>query len=258
MSPKEFKSRVCCWISICVLVLLFSHIVLAQASSPSGKPIFGGQQSQDSSVVVEFAKVLQEEEKSHREYLERLYTRTEWFLGILIAVGIGIIGYAQFKTRKDVEEAVNARFTAIVNKGIQRRITKLTDQLNEFEQILNSLRDDARDVRLLAADTRSLVENKPAEAESEMKAKIQEESIRQVSVPPLDKDELEILGAIGKSKYSLRTDGGIIQEAAMKGIDADRTIRSLRSLTQKEFIGETRGKSGGIRWYITETGRKLL
>jgi TolA-binding protein len=268
MTSRKIKVHKHARISVCALAFLFGAVAPAQVSSAHSDAASTTHQSSESSVITEYAKFLQDEDKAHREYLEKLYTVTSGVLGVLVAVGVAVIGYAQFKTRKDVEDAVNARFNVTVDREIRLRVTTLSNQLTEFQQTLDNLRDDARetkktlqDVRLLAADTRSLVEDKPAEPsqdEPEARSEIREGPVIEEPTSPLNEDENEILRAIGESRYSLRTKSGVIQEAARKGVDAERTRHSFQTLTRKGYIGMTLGKTGGERWYVTEAGRKML
>jgi prefoldin subunit 5 len=253
---------------ICALGLLSNHNAPAQRSVVPAGAATKDRQSPESSVITEYSKFLQDEDKAHRDYLEKLYTTTSGILAFLVAVGVGVVGYAQFKTRKDVEEAVKVRFDATVDLEIRRRIERLTARLKQFDQTLANLRDEAedtkktlQDLRSLATDTRSLAEKKPPEPpedETSRQAVSKDGETLEAPASSLSKDETEILKAIGNSRYSLRTQTGVIQEAAKQGVGADSVIRSMDVLTQRGYIGKTLGKTGGERWYVTEAGRRVL
>lgn len=240
--------------------------LIGQHAFSQATPDPGRSRPAESSVLADYTKFLQDEDKAHREYLQTLYTVTSSTLAFLVAVGAAVIGYAQFKTRKDVEDAVNAKFNDAVDREIRRRMSEITNQLNEFESRLEKLRKDAQqteltlsDVRGLATDTRALVENKPAEPSVDSWSQFaRNDADAMIPRDGINEEERQVLSAIGNSRYSLRTVNGVIQEVSAKGIDADGTVRSIDALSKKGYVDRTLGKKGGERWYVTEEGRRLL
>ena len=112
------------------IVLLLCALGVANAqptSSALGLPP-AMQAGTDPPALLEYARFLREEEKLHREYLEKLYTTTVVVLGALITLGLGLIGFLQFKTKKDVREAVDAQFKATVDRDLRDAVNQFRDQ----------------------------------------------------------------------------------------------------------------------------------
>jgi hypothetical protein len=150
-------TQMCGLSRICVCILLFCDTGLAQ-QSPSGlaqqsasptKAPTGGQVFQDSSPFLEYAKFVREEEHAHREYLETLYTRTSVVLGVLIGLGVALIGFLQFKTKRDVRKAVNAVFHETVGEEVQSRMEQFRKDLIEVGKGQRFLTEDVRGVTAL-------------------------------------------------------------------------------------------------------------
>lgn len=220
-------------------------------------------------MILKYVEFLREEEKSHREYLEKLYTTTSVVLGVLVTVGVGLIGFLQFKTKKDVKEAVDARFHQTVDQEFRRSMEEFKIQLSAaMEQINRDVDQRVEEVvagatqrfqELLFAAVPSQVEvsdSVPAQAEGPDKVGGSPEETRSLPVPPdLSDEEREILNLMDHSKFSFRSFSGLAGESQM----SRHTVRgAIDSLTKKGLLGKTLGKKGGDRWFITEAGRKYL
>jgi hypothetical protein len=187
--------------------------------------------------MMEYAKFLREEEEAHRQYLERLYT-------ITILVLVGLLGFLHFKTKKDVAQAVDAQFQATVEK-------KLKDRMEQFDAQLE--------------DATRKIEEQVEELDFQVKKLVERAATVPASIPPqrvttstLDKEDEQLLKLIGQSRYSFRTLNGISREAVENGIDKEKVRESFERLSQNGLIGSTLGKTGGVRWFITERGRRYL
>jgi hypothetical protein len=104
--------------------------------------------AQDSSSLLEYAKFLREEEKAHREYLEKLYTTTTIVLGILVTIGIGLVSFFQIKTKKDVREAVDAAFRETVGEEVQNRMEQFRKDIVQIEKGQQLLKSDTNAIRV--------------------------------------------------------------------------------------------------------------
>ena len=231
LARKPFRYAACV-----LLALVFCQIVMCQAPSPPTRPAPTIQAAgQESSTLLEYAKFIREEEKSHREYLEKLYTTTVAVLGLLILTGIGLIGFLQFKTKKEVREEVRARFEATIEQELRSTLREYREQLAEVKRELEEFRSAMAEPRETAA------------------------SATPAGITP---EEAAVLKEAGESKFSFRTLIGIAQGAAKrpatKDITVDAVRRHLDTLTGKGYIGKTLGKQGGERWYVTEAGRRFL
>jgi hypothetical protein len=69
---------------------------------------------------------------------------------------------------------------------------------------------------------------------------------------PLSGNERAILAAMKNSGYALRSTSGI---AADVGLDEAAMRAAIDSLLARGLIGETLGKSGQSRWFLTKSGR---
>jgi hypothetical protein len=218
---------ICSWILPCTLFLLFSFGALAQ-QPPSTRPA----QSSD----LELVKFLREEARAHREYLEKLYTITISVMGILVAfggLGFALLGY---KSRKDVEDAVNAQFQKTVRREINSRVDRSMDEVRI--QVHQHVEDLLKAVDAIYAT-----------------APQGTEGIEAKSPPTLNKQEQEILRLMRQSSYSFRSLVGISADAERNKLEKAKVPAILESLTQKGLVGKTLGKSGGERWYLTAQGR---
>ena len=240
-------TRTCYWTKLCVLLFLFSYTALAQQLPPPDKAAAGSQLGQDSSSMLEYAKFLREEEKSHREYLEKLYTTTTLVLGLLVTVGIGLVGFFQFRTKKDVREAVDAQFRVTVEQELQNSVEQFKKQLADARQKIEE------DVNQLISEVQSRVEGMYVSMSEPVKGEPQLEA-----TPSLNEREREILKLIGESKYSFRSLIGITAEAGEKGLGPGEVNQSIERLMKNGLIGRTLGKKGAERWYVTEAGRRYL
>ncbi|MCM3872947.1 MAG: hypothetical protein ND895_19880 [Pyrinomonadaceae bacterium] len=184
---------------------------------------------------MEYAKFLREEEQSHREYLEKLYT-------ITLVVLVALLGFLHFKTKRDVTEAVDAQFQATVEKKLRGRMEQFNRELE------GATRKIEEQVGELEFQVKKLVEEVPARSETTSPE----------VVLSLSKDEEEIVKLMGEGKYSFRSLSGINRDAMQKGIGAERVAECFETLSQKGLIGKTLGKTGGDRWFVTEAGRKYL
>jgi hypothetical protein len=105
-----------------------------------------------------------------------------------VAVGVGFIGYAQFKTRKDVEQAVNARFKATVDKEIRGRISEIRETLDSHREDAEEMNRAVREVRQ-ARDRYPLVSlsrnrrSHPRNPERQLPAEIREEAVKPTRAP---------------------------------------------------------------------------
>ena len=138
----------CLWTQICLCIFLFWHTALAQQSPPPSQAPAGVQVAQDSSSLLEYAKFLREEEKAHREYLEKLYTTTTIVLGVLVTIGIGLVSFFQIKTKKDVREAVDAAFRETVGEEVQNRMEQFRKNIVHIEEGQQSLKSDTNAIRV--------------------------------------------------------------------------------------------------------------
>ncbi len=241
-------------IFICTLTLI-SYSVLAQQSIPVGKAPDDKQQAQDSTAVLEYAKFLREEEKSHREYLEALYSKTFIVGGALAA----LIAFFQWKTKKDVRDAVEAQFRATVEKEAQQSIKEFRNRLiKEMDKITRELKDRAEAV---TSEVEAFVfAAMPSQVESVgiQQKELDEQARQLVPEPVLAKEEEKILNLMNDSKYSFRSLGGIAAEAKSENMSREQVSEIIKSLTARGLLGKTLGKKGGERWFITEGGRRHL
>lgn len=242
----------------CVLLLILSTAALGQPSStptPSPDTPKSGQEA----VLLEYARFLREEEKSHREYLEHLYTTTSVVLGLLVTIGVGLIGFFQFKTKKDVREAVDARFHQTVDQEFRRSMEDFKIQLGAAINQVNKDVDTRIGAILEGANQKFeelLFAAVPAQVEvAEAKPSATEEATPAASGPLISPEEQEILDLMEKSKYSFRSISGLVGESKLS---RDNVRRIVDSLTRSGLLGKTLGKKGGDRWFITEAGRKYL
>jgi hypothetical protein len=98
---------------------------------------------------LEYAKFLREEEKAHREYLEKLYTTTTIVLGVLVTIGIGLVSFFQIKTKKDVREAVDAAFRETVGEEVQNKMEQFRKDLVQIEKGQQLLQSNTKAMRVL-------------------------------------------------------------------------------------------------------------
>lgn len=68
-------------------------------------------------------------------------------------------------------------------------------------------------------------------------------------------NEEAVLKAMAGSSFALRSMTGTAKDA---GLDKQAASAAISSLLSKNLIGETVGKSGQPRWFLTKTGRLLL
>lgn len=262
------------------------------APSPTNTPASTAP-NQDSQQVLEYLKFLREEEKAHREYFESLYTRTTVVLGLLVTLGVGLIGFLQFKSRKDVKEAVDARFRRTVDQEFKRSIdqfnTKLAAAMAEVnddvdqrvEAVIAGATQKFEELLFAAVPAQVEVtdswpgsepsvdfgggkpapslgfgEGKPAPSLGVGEGK-PAPSLEEAIPAALDlsDEEREILHLMDQSKYSFRSLSGLTSESSLNKETVRRTIDTL---TRKGLMGRTLGKKGGVRWFITEAGRKYL
>lgn len=239
-----------------MLFLILSTGALGQPSStpaPSPDTTKSGQEA----VLLEYARFLREEEKSHREYLENLYTTTSVVLGLLVTLGVGLIGFFQFKTKKDVREAVDARFHQTVDQEFRRSMEDFKTQLSAAVTQVNKDVDDRIDA-IIEGSTQKFEEllfaAVPAQVEvADAKPSAAGEATPVASGPLISHEEQEILDLMEKSKFSFRSISGLAGESKLSRDDVKRIVDSL---TKSGLLGKTLGKKGGNRWFITEAGRK--
>jgi len=246
------------------LVVGGATVTLAQPS-PSPRPSsVGNNPSQDATTLIEYSTFLREEEKAHREYLEKLYTTTSVVLGVLVTIGVGLIGFFQFKTKKDVTDAVDAQFRSTVEKELHLSIEQFRKQLTASMEEINS-DINARIDLIVASETQRFQELLFAAVPS--KVELADSGEAQAAVgqtqsvvdSALSDDEKAILNLMDQSKYSFRSFMGIAAEAASGNkIEAEKVLPAVENLTRRGLLGRTLGKRGGERWFITEAGRKYL
>lgn len=82
--------------------------------------------------------------------------------------------------------------------------------------------------------------------------KAQEDAASALALEDFEKD---VLKALGSSKYTLRSTGGVIRDT--KAGSAAQVLDALNKLIAKDLAGVRQGKNGEL-WYLTTAGRKLL
>jgi DNA-binding MarR family transcriptional regulator len=188
---------------------------------------------------------LQEAEKSHREFLENLYINTLYALGVLgSAVGL-IFAFFHYKSYKDIEKAVEAKF----NKSVE---AKVDNALDDFKKELERKKEDVEkdlervkeDVRARLGDLSDVVQRQGGVEDTEA-----------VAAPDLDQQELKILKLTGSGRYSFRSLAGIANDSGQSQADV---AAQLERLSKKGVVGKTLGNSGAERWFVTTEGRKYL
>jgi len=68
-------------------------------------------------------------------------------------------------------------------------------------------------------------------------------------------EERMVLEAIGAGKFTFRSLSGIAQEL---DLTRETVQQSVNHLVAKGLLGQTKSKLGGLRWYATEAGRRIL
>jgi hypothetical protein len=106
------------------------------------------QSAQNSSSLLEYAKFLREEERNHREYLEKLYTTTTVVLGVLVTIGIGLINFFQVKTKEEVQKTVNAVFNETVGEEVRIKTERFRKDLFEIDEGQKLLKSEFQAVRM--------------------------------------------------------------------------------------------------------------
>src|SRR5262249_36047789 len=71
----------------------------------------------------------------------------------------------------------------------------------------------------------------------------------------LTEDERKVLQAFQQRSFVLRTTSGIIQDAH---IDPGKVENILVKLREKGLVDQRKGKTGGVRWYITQEGLEAI
>jgi hypothetical protein len=251
-----------CVLHLSIVLGIFS--VTPAQPSPSPRPTTEATNaSPDTKALIEYSTFLREEEKAHREYLEKLYTTTSVVLGILITVGVGLIGFLQFKTKKDVREAVETQFKTTVEKELNAEVKRFRDQLEAVTERVNIDVNKRVDELITSAGDRfqeSLIAFDPSKFEGVGAGSTHGGMAAQpVSASVLTDDEEQILNLMNLSNYSFRSLSGITSEA-VEGhkMTADKVKPAIENLTRRGLLGRTLGKRGGERWFITESGRNYL
>jgi hypothetical protein len=242
---RSLRLKCCYWAQIFLILFMFSHTVSGRMALAEPAPPASGPAENQSvpSALMEYAKYLREEEKAHREYLERLYTITIAVLGVLVAV----FGSFNIRTKADVKKAVDARF----KKTVQ---VELDNAMEEFKRDMS-----ARSAALLESQKRDLSDMMYAldanrVSKPEMSGTPGPDG-EPTPAPDLDQRELAILNLAGSGPYSFRSLTGIANEARQPATDV--TLQ-LENLSKKGLVGKTLGKTGGERWFVTAEGRKYL
>ena len=93
-----------------------------------------------------------------------------------------------------------------------------------------------------------LVEDDPAEELSHTSRGI-DTAPQRIELTP---NEAAVLAALADSSFALRSMTGTAKDA---GLDKAATNAAISSLLSKELVGETIGKSGQPRWFLTKAGR---
>jgi len=163
----------------------------------------------------------------------------------LLTVGGGLFLFLGYKTKADVQAAVDVQFRATVQETLNKRVEQAIDEING---LTIEARRKLEGLVSAQAAAEGLVEGiDPQQAEPDQEG---------TPVPSLDGQEQEILKLMVQSKYSFRSLIGVGQEAQKKGISSGRAAECLESLMKKGLIGKTLGKKGAERWYVTTEGRQ--
>jgi hypothetical protein len=140
------------------------------------------------------------------------------------------------KVLQEVRKKVEA-----VNKKVDEAVVKS----DAAEEKASAASADASEARQAVSP---LVEDDSVD-ESRSEARALEIAPVRVEVTPA---EAAVLKAIADSSYALRSMTGTAKDA---GLDKAATSGAISSLLSKELIGETIGKSGQPRWFLTKAGR---
>jgi hypothetical protein len=254
---------------LCLLcVLLFSHPGAAQTTPPPSNPVEAqisrdsSPPGRDASVLLEYVKFLREEEKLHREYLEKLYTITIIVLGALGTIGTALISFFQYKTRADVQQAVNSQFEKTVSVEWQNRVEQFdkvrAQWQSRMQQSMDELKQDVtqRGEAVFADMNKRFEDMLLAAARDRVEGAGQTKAAPETTAAPtLNDQEKAIMKVMDSDKYSFRSFIGVTSEAQQ---DAEAVAQLLDELVKKGLLGKTLGKTGGERWFITPEGRRHL
>lgn len=168
-----------------------------------------------------------------------------------------MIAFFQFKTKKDVRDAVDAQFRLTVEKELQQGVEQFKKQLGaSMEQIKREV--DERVKQVVASARQEFDEKLIVAARDKVEPKEATPTQTSALQPELSEEEQEILDLMNKSKFSFRSLGGMAADGAKHGMTPTTVKRTIDSLRQKGLVGRTLGKEGGDRWFITEDGRNYL
>jgi hypothetical protein len=127
-------------------------------------------------LLLDFQKTLTDAAKNHQEFLEKkveghqkllegYYAITAGLLAIIVAIGTGIVAFFHFKSRKDIQELVNARIAATADAEILK-VTNLvaemkqtaTTELESFRGLLTPVQKEVANVRITLTEIATLQE----------------------------------------------------------------------------------------------------
>ena len=127
---------------------------------------------------------------------------------------------------------------------------------NLSDTVLTEAQAAAAKVDLLQYQLRQLQEELLPLIDTETEEDAQADSMTGQAVDPdeLDMTASKVLRTLGAGRFIYRSLGGLCREA---DTDESTMVKTLGFLTLKSLAGKVGGRKG-VRWYITERGRRLV
>jgi hypothetical protein len=157
--------------------------------------------------------------------------RTLVFLGFCLIAAISSKAFITTLSDKVLKEARQAKQEAAEAKTVAENVTSAIAPIVSKETEPTGGNDDDDD-----NDEMNLMEEA-------------------AKAPALEDFEKEVLRALGSSRYTLRSTGGVIRDT--KAGSSARVLDALNKLIAKDMAGVRQGKNGEL-WYLTTAGRKML
>ncbi|MDD2774925.1 MAG: hypothetical protein PHU06_03120 [Gallionella sp.] len=130
-------------------------------------------------------------------------------------------------------------------EAVDKKVDEAVVKSDAAEEKASAASADASEARQAVSP---LVEDDPVE-ESSGEARVREIASARIEITPT---EASVLKVMADSSFALRSITGTAKDA---GLDKATTSATISSLLSKELIGETIGKSGQPRWFLTKAGR---
>lgn len=170
------------------------------------------------------------------------------FAGFCLVAAISSKAFIQTISDRVLKEAQEARKDA---KSAKEEALAAKEGAKGATEAVHAV--EAKTDAIVAAKTEPNEEERPPAVDAGLEANGAQILAAQ-AVPPLSDMDRAVLKALTGGEYTFRSLGGIAEETKK-----DKAVlnKGITDLMDRGLVGQSVGKSGAVRWYATEEGRKL-